>query len=113
MGKRTIRVVGSGVLALLLSTQISARADFGDDVGMGTAALLAHVVYMRTKLVYASLCGFAGSYAYLLTDRISAAAAKVWVRSLGGNYVLNPDDLRGEEQTCVSAPLKEKQRTTH
>ena len=113
MGKRTIRIVCNGVLALLLSTPISARADFSDDVGMGTASVLANVVYMPTKLVYATLGGITGSFAYLLTGGNYAAAQKVWVPSLGGNYVLNPEHLRGQQQIYFSAPLQEQPRTIH
>ena len=112
MGKKTNRVVCSGALALLLSTPISARADFSDDVGMGTAAVLANVVYMPTKLVYATLGGVTGSFAYLLTGGNYNAAERVWTPSLGGNYVLSPEHLRGQQQIYFSGPLQEQQRTS-
>ena len=110
MGKRTIRVVWSGLFALLLSAPIAARADFSDDAGIGTATVLANVVYMPTKLVYATLGGLTGSFAYLLTGGNYTAAEKVWTPSLGGNYVLNPEHLRGQQQIYFSGPLIESQR---
>jgi len=109
MGKKTIRVVSSGLFALLLST--NARADFADDAGMGTATVLANVVYMPTKIVYAALGGITGGFAYLLTGGNYTAAERVWTPSLGGNYVLNPAHLRGQEQIYFSGPLQEQQRT--
>jgi hypothetical protein len=112
MGKRIICIVCSGVFALLLAAPTSARADFGDDIGMGTATVLANVVYMPTKLVYATLGGITGSFAYLLTGGNYTAAEKVWTPSLGGNYVLSPEHLRGQEQIYFSAPLQEQQRPT-
>ena len=111
MGKKTIRLLCSGMLTLLLSTPMNAQADFSDDAGMGTATVLANVVYMPTKLVYATLGGVTGSFAYLLTGGNYTAAEKVWTPSLGGNYVLSPDHLRGQEQIYFSGPLHEQQRT--
>ena len=113
MRKKTIRVVCSGLVAVLLSAPIAARADFSDDAGMGTATVLANVVYMPTKLVYATLGGITGGFAYLLTGGNYSAAEKVWVPSLGGNYVLNPEHLRGQEQIYFSGPLQEQQRAIH
>jgi hypothetical protein len=110
MGKKIVRVIGSGLLFLSLSLPGLARADFGDDVGMGTATVLANVVYMPTKLVYAALGGITGSFAYLLTGGNYAAAEKVWTPSLGGNYVLNPGHLRGQDQIYFSAPLPSQQQ---
>ncbi len=110
MGKRMIRIVSSGLLALLLSAPMAARADFSDDAGMGTATVLANVVYMPTKLVYAALGGLTGSFAYLLTGGNYTAAERVWTPSLGGNYVLNPAHLRGQEQIYFSGPLQEPRR---
>jgi len=110
MGKKMIRIVGSGLLALSLSAPLAARADFSDDAGMGTATVLANVVYMPTKLVYAALGGLTGSFAYLLTGGNYTAAERVWTPSLGGNYVLNPAHLRGQEQIYFSGPLQERQQ---
>jgi hypothetical protein len=110
MGKRMIRIVSSGLFALLLSAPMAARADFSDDAGMGTATVLANVVYMPTKVVYAALGGITGGFAYLLTGGNYTAAERVWTPSLGGNYVLNPEHLRGQEQIYFSGPLQEQQR---
>jgi len=110
MGKRMIRIVGSGLFAVLLSAPIAARADFSDDAGIGTATVLANVVYMPTKLVYAALGGLTGSFAYLLTGGNYTAAERVWTPSLGGNYVLNPAHRRGQEQIYFSGQLQEHQQ---
>ena len=110
MGKRMIRIVGSGMFALLLMAPLNVRADFSDDAGMGTATVLANIVYMPTKLVYATLGGLTGSFAYLLTGGNYTAAEKVWTPSLGGNYVLHPEHLRGQEQIYFSGPLQERQQ---
>jgi hypothetical protein len=104
MGKKMQRWLGGGLLALLLITPTLARADFLEDAGMGTAAVLANVVYMPTKLVYAALGGITGSFAYVLTGANSEVAERVWTPSLGGNYVLVPEQLRGNQPIYFSAP---------
>lgn len=105
MGKRIVRIVGSGLLLLSFSIPGPARADFSDDAGMGTATVLANIVYMPTKIVYATLGGITGGFAYLLTGGNYSAAERVWTPSLGGNYVLNPEHLRGQDQIYFSGPL--------
>jgi hypothetical protein len=104
MGKKMQHWLGGGLLALLLITPALARADFLEDAGMGTAAVLANVVYMPTKLVYAALGGITGSFAYVLTGANSEVAERVWTPSLGGNYVLVPEQLRGNQPIYFSAP---------
>jgi len=104
MGKKMQRWLGGGLLALLLITPTLVRADFLEDAGMGTATVLANVVYMPTKLVYAVLGGITDSFAYVLTGANSEVAERVWTPSLGGNYVLVPEQLRGNQPIYFSAP---------
>jgi hypothetical protein len=104
MGKKMQRWLGGGLLALLLITPTLVWADFLEDAGMGTATVLANVVYMPTKLVYAALGGITGSFAYVLTGANSEVAERVWTPSLGGNYVLVPEQLRGNQPIYFSAP---------
>jgi hypothetical protein len=111
MGKRIIRIISSGLLILSFSVPGTARADFSDDAGMGTATVLANIVYMPTKIVYATLGGITGGFAYVLTGGNYSAAERVWTPSLGGNYVLNPEHLRGQDQIYFSGPLPDQQRS--
>ena len=104
MGKKMRGWVGGGLCALLLATPMPVRADFLEDAGMGTATVLANVIYMPTKLVYATLGGITGGVAYLLTGANYEVAEKVWTPSLGGNYVLVPEQLRGNQPIYFSAP---------
>lgn len=104
MGKKLQGWFGGGLLALLLMTPTQARADFLEDAGMGTATVLANVLYMPTKLVYATLGGITGGFAYVLTGANYEVAERVWTPSLGGNYVLSPEQLRGNQPIYFSAP---------
>jgi hypothetical protein len=104
VGKKLQHWLRGGLVALLLTTPTLARADFLEDAGMGTASVLANVIYMPTKLVYATVGGITGGIAYLLTGANYDVAEKVWMPSLGGNYVLVPEQLRGNQPIYFSAP---------
>ena len=105
MRKAIRRWLSGGMVAATLLSPTFARADFLEDVGMGTAAVLANVFYMPTKLVYATLGGVTGGFAYVLTGANYQVAERVWTPSLGGNYVLNPEQLRGNQPIYFSAPV--------
>lgn len=103
MGKKMKSAVG-GILFVLLSAPVWVHAGFAEDASIGTATVLANVVYMPVKVVYATLGGLTGSFAYVLTGGNYTAAEKVWVPSMSGNYVLNPDQLKGQQPIYFSGP---------
>ena len=105
MRKAIRRWLSGGLVAATLLAPTFARADFVEDAGMGTAAVLANIFYMPTKLVYATLGGVTGGFAYVLTGANYQVAERVWNPSLGGNYVLNPEQLRGNQPIYFSAPV--------
>lgn len=107
MRKMVQRCVCSGiVMGLLAWPQLAgvARADYLEDAGIGTATVAANVVYIPTKLGYALLGGLTGGVAYVLTGANYEVAERVWNPSMGGNYILNTDHLRGSETIYFSAP---------
>jgi hypothetical protein len=104
MRKAMRRWLSGGMLAGVLLSPALARADFVEDAGMGTATVLANVLYMPAKLVYATLGGVTGGFAYVLTGANYQVAERVWMPSLGGNYVLSPEQLRGNQPIYFSAP---------
>ena len=90
---------------MLMSGFVSpAQAGFLSDAGMGVAAVGANVLYVPAKLVYATLGGITGGFAYVLTGGNYQTAERVWNPALGGNYMLNPDHLRGQETIYFSGP---------
>jgi hypothetical protein len=105
MGKSLRQKFSTGIVAFLLALPAGARADFAEDAGMGTATVLANVVYVPTKIVYATLGGLTGGFAYLLTGGNYTAAEKVWIPSLGGNYVLNTSQVWGQEPIIFSGEI--------
>lgn len=75
-----------------------------EDAGIGTATVAANVLYIPTKLGYALLGGLTGGMAYVLTGANYQVAERVWKPSMGGNYILSRDHLRGTERISFSAP---------
>lgn len=104
MKKAVRRWLSSGLLAGALVSPAMVQADFVEDAGMGTATVVANVLYMPAKIVYATLGGVTGGFAYVLTGANYQVAERVWTPSLGGNYVLSPEQLRGNQPIYFSAP---------
>ena len=62
MGKSLRQKLSAGMVTFLLALPAGARADFAEDAGMGTATVLANVVYVPTKIAYATLGGLTGGF---------------------------------------------------
>jgi hypothetical protein len=80
--------------------------------GYGAAALFGNVLYIPAKLVYAILGGFVGGGTWLLTGGNTQAADTVWRSSLGGDYVLTPQMVAGEQPINFSGPTETPPTTT-
>ncbi len=72
--------------------------------GLGAAALVANVGYIPAKMVYAILGGVTGGFGYALTGGNQNAANSIWRSSLGGDYVVTPDMLSGQQPLHFSGP---------
>ncbi len=130
MRKTLRRCVCSGIVIGLLAwpdlagaqSQYFEEADLGTapaganesqylkDAGIGTATVAANVVYIPAKLGYALLGGLTGGMAYALTGGNKEVAERVWSPSMGGNYILSTDHLRGTEPIYFSAPTRLQHR---
>ena len=89
-------------MAVSLASAQPARAGFLEDAGWGSLTVLSNVVYMPVKLIYATLGGLTGGIALGLTGGDLDVAETIWITSLGGNYVLTPGMLRGEESISIA-----------
>jgi hypothetical protein len=72
--------------------------------GYGAGALLCNVLYIPAKLVYALLGGIVGGGTYLITAGNLQTANTVWRSALGGDYVVTPQMLAGEQPLNFSGP---------
>lgn len=104
MGKTLSALLCGSVLMLSTPSTASATADYLEDAGIGTATVAANVFYIPAKLTYATLGGITGGLAYLLTGTNREIAERVWTPSMGGDYVLRHQHIRGEEIIYFSAP---------
>ena|ERR1700687_3949022 len=74
--------------------------------GYGVGALFANVLYVPAKLVYAILGGLVGGGTYLITAGNMQAADTVWRSAFGGDYVVTPQMLAGEQPINFSGPTQ-------
>ena len=72
--------------------------------GYGAGALLCNVLYIPAKLVYAILGGRVGGGTFLITAGNQQAANTVWRSALGGDYVVTPQMLAGQQPINFSGP---------
>ncbi len=72
--------------------------------GYGVGALFCNVLYIPAKLVYALLGGIVGGGTYLVTAGNTQAANTVWRSAFGGDYVVTPQMLAGQQPLNFSGP---------
>ncbi|MCC6766273.1 MAG: hypothetical protein IT293_16555 [Deltaproteobacteria bacterium] len=108
-------VVAAAVLATMLAGSArpvgAAEEDesrFATDFGYGVAAFFTNLVYMPTKFVYATFGGITGGMAYMLTGFNYPLARQIWIPSTGGDYVVTPSMLRGEDPIFFSGTTEPK-----
>jgi hypothetical protein len=87
----TMLVAGAGRPA-------GAEESFAADFGVGVGAVATNLLYVPAKIVYATLGGITGGFAYLLTGGNLGVGRAIWVPSMGGTYVITPAMLRGRER---------------
>ncbi|MGH7923640.1 MAG: hypothetical protein ACREQH_03500 [Candidatus Binatus sp.] len=72
--------------------------------GYGAGALVCNLLYIPAKMVYAILGGIIGGGTYLVTAGNLQAANTVWRSALGGDYVVTPQMLAGQQPLNFSGP---------
>jgi len=89
--------------------QVAQPPDSGVDwngVGVGAATAAADVVYVPLKVGYAILGGIIGGAGWAVTGGNSQVSDTIWRSSLGGDYVLTPSMVRGDEPIHFSGPTE-------
>jgi hypothetical protein len=92
---------------LAVATPRAEAGGYAKDAGLGVACVFINILYMPAKVVYATLGGFTGGVAYLLTGLNYDVADRIWAPSLGGNYVVTPAHLRNEQTLYFSGTVEE------
>jgi len=111
------------IVAIALATPMAARAQSSNPpastpqvqqpssggvdwngVGIGAATLGANVLYIPAKFVYGILGGITGGAGWAVTGGNSQVSDTIWRSSLGGDYVLTPSMIRGDDPIHFSGP---------
>lgn len=74
------------------------------DTGMEAASGLATIVYFPAKAIFALGGGIVGGLTYAFTGGNEEAANKVWNASMGGDYMVEPENLTGEKPINFIGP---------
>jgi len=94
-------LVAAMVVGVLAGAPSGARADdvqrAKSDAGVGLATAVANLFYIPAKLGYAILGGVTGGLSYVCTGGNQQVAERVWVSSLGGDYIISRQQLQGNE----------------
>jgi len=65
--------------------------------GISAAAWVLTVPYGAAKVAYAIVGGTVGVLTFAFSGGDTDAAMSVWATSMGGNYIITPDHLKGRE----------------
>lgn len=90
-------------LVLVLGCQTTLTVPTASAAGPGTEAIQGLGSYLLTlpyggiKMAVAVLGAVVGGLGFVFTGGDKATADKIWAPSLGGEYVITPDHLRGEK----------------
>ncbi len=102
------RRLAAAALAAVLQVAASGPAAAGDtneagsDMGVGLGAVGANLFYIPVKVCYSLLGGVTGGLAWALTGGNQDVADRIWVPSMGGDYVVTPDHISGERRIYFS-----------
>jgi hypothetical protein len=92
------------VLALSVPGLAAASGGAGSEAAYGAGSAICTMVYFPFKATYAILGGVVGGGAYLVTAGNSRVADRIWRPSMGGDYVVTPAMLKGDQQIHFSGP---------
>jgi len=90
-------------------TQVPQSASGGVNwtgAGYGAAAVLGNILYIPAKFVYAVAGTFVGGASYLITAGNLQTSETIWRSSLGGDWVLTPDMIAGNQPLNFSGPTQ-------
>ena len=106
-------IVAALVVSIALGTATPVMADdenqFAKDFGYGVGAFFTNLIYMPAKFTYATIGAITGGFAYVLTGFNTNVGKSVWVPSTGGDYVITPSMLRGEDPIYFSGTTQPRQ----
>jgi hypothetical protein len=97
-----LAMVMVAVLALPAAALATDKRQAGRDASIGLATVVANIFYIPAKVGYAAIGGLTGGLTFALTGGNLDAAESVWVASGGGDYVLSPQHIQGQQRIQFS-----------
>jgi hypothetical protein len=86
-------------------TEFAVGTDFAvSDTGMSAASGLATIVYFPVKAAFSLAGGIVGGLTYAFTGGNEEATKDVWNASMGGDYMVEPENLTGEKPLNFIGP---------
>jgi hypothetical protein len=76
----------------------------------GATVVLANVVYMPAKVLYAAGGGLVAGVAYLFSAGDKEVAKPILDAAIGGDYIVEPEHLSGDKQLVFFGQSEEQQR---
>lgn len=76
----------------------------------GASVVLANVVYMPAKVLYAAGGGLVAGAAYLFSAGDKEVAKPILDAAIGGDYVVEPEHLAGDKKLVFFGQSEEQQR---
>jgi hypothetical protein len=105
--------IRSVVLAFTL-TALAASPALADpptkEAKTGASVVLANVVYMPAKVLYAAGGGLVAGFAYLFSAGDKDVAKPILDASIGGDYIVEPEHLSGDKKLVFFGQSEEQQR---
>jgi hypothetical protein len=102
----------SVVLALTL-TSLAAGPALADapakEAKTGATVVLANMVYMPAKVLYAAGGGLVAGMAYLFSAGDKAVTKPILDAAIGGDYIVEPEHLSGEKKLVFFGQSEEQQ----
>lgn len=74
------------------------------EAGLGVGSALSTLVYGPLKLVYAASGAVISAFAYLWTWGDTQVAGPIFSVAIGGDYVVTPAHLAGEQDLAFAGP---------
>jgi hypothetical protein len=90
-----IGAVGGAVGGAIESAEAAKSNQYGPATYTGT--ILSNIIYFPAKVLFAAGGALTTGVAYVVTFGDRAASAEIWKKSVGGDYLLSPAMIAGDE----------------
>ena len=102
-----ISAVALALVALTVSPALADEAT--QDAKKGASVVLANVVYMPAKVLYAAGGGIVAGFAYLFSAGDKEVAKPILDAAIGGDYVVESQHLNGDKKLVFFGESQELQ----